>query len=514
MSEEKVGGDVIAVLGLVGLLVCIGTLVDDATVGLLLSPIVFLLLVFAMTRVPLRLSAMGLMFLAFTLPDPMDHSAAPDFEAPFHGLGAILLSHLNTLGRSLGFSWASFSGIDLLIVALGFIALARRGSKAERLGHVPLPKPLLKFAYLSLASTAWVLFYGTIRGGDLSKAVWQVNRVMYLPILFLIFQASLRGPKDLGALLKVVLCSAVYKSLLALYIVATNVLPPDMETGSTKPAWATSHQDSILFAVAFVCVIAVLLERAVPRKQIKWYALLLVVLAAGTWANNRRMAWVQVVLVFVTVYLMADPKNPRKRKLNRAALLVSPLALAYLVVGWRDQGLGRLYKPVRMLRSVVDPSSDSSTNWRELENFDIMMTFRQNPVFGTGYGHPYLEIIQLPPVNYDLELYCPHNSLLALWAYCGLVGFATLTLLWASGVYFAMRTYKGASDPKLRAAALVCFGTVLAYLIQCWGDLGLGTWIGVFTVAPALVMAGKLAAASGQWGPQNADVRGSVSATT
>jgi hypothetical protein len=54
----------------------------------------------------------------------------------------------------------------------------------------------------------------------------------------------------------------------------------------------------------------------------------------------------------------------------------------------------------------------------------------------------------------------------------------------------------------LRAAALVCFGTVLIYLVQCWGDLGLGTWIGVFTVAPALAIAGKIAVAAGEWGPK------------
>jgi hypothetical protein len=500
MSDAKVGGDVFGVLGLVLLLVIVGTVADDAMVGLLLCPIVYLLLIFAMTRVPLRLSALGLMFAALTFQDANDHSAAPDFDPPFHGVGAILFSHLNTLGRSLGFSWASFSGMDLLIVALGLIVILRRGSKAERIGHVPSPKPLVRLAHLALLSTVWVLFYGAIRGGDLSKAVWQVNRVMYLPVLFLIFQASLRGPKDFGAILKVILFSGVYKSLLALYVIATIVLPPDLETGSTKPAWATSHQDSILFAVAFVCVLAILLERAVPRKQLKWYALLLPVLAAGTWANNRRMAWVQVALVFLTVYLVSDSSNPFKRKLNRAIKMAAPLVLVYVVIGWKDAGLGRFFKPVRMLRSIVDPSTDPSTNWRELENFDIMMTFRANPLLGSGYGHPYLEVIQLPAVNYDLELFCPHNSLLALWAYCGLVGYATLTMLWAAGVYFAMRTYKGSTDPQFRAAALVSFGTVLVYLVQCWGDLGLGTWIGVFTVAPALAVAGKLAVASGQWG--------------
>ena len=109
MSDEKVGGDVLGVLGLVLLLVIIGTLADDATVGLLLCPIVYLLLVFAMTRVPLRISALGLMFAALTFQDANDHSAAPDFNPPFASVGAILFSHLNTLGRSLGFSWASFS---------------------------------------------------------------------------------------------------------------------------------------------------------------------------------------------------------------------------------------------------------------------------------------------------------------------------------------------------------------------------------------------------------------------
>lgn len=497
MSETKVGGDVIGALALAALLIIAGTIVDDASLALLLCPVVYALFVFAMARAPLRLSALALMAAPLILQDANDHSAAPKFDPPFAGLGAILFSHLNTLGRSLGFSWASFSGIDLLIVALGVITIMRRGSKPDSLGAVPSPRPLVRLAYLALLSTAWVWLFGAVRGGDFSKSLWQLNRVMYLPILFLLFQNALRGPKDLGPLLKVILVSGVYKSLLALYVVFTVVLPPDQETGSTRPAWATSHQDSILFAVAFVSVLAVLIERAVPKRHIKWYVMLLPILAGGTWANNRRMAWVQVALVFLTVYILADSKNPMKRKFNRALLVLAPIALVYVGMGWN--GGGRLFKPVHMLRSIVDPASDSSTNWRELENYDIIMTFRENPIFGSGYGHPYIEFIQLPPVDYDLELFSPHNSLLGLWAYCGVVGYATLTLLWVVGVYFAMRTYKGSTDPRLRAGALVCFGTVLIYLVQCWGDLGLGTWIGVFTVAPALAMAGKLAVAAGQW---------------
>jgi O-antigen ligase/polysaccharide polymerase Wzy-like membrane protein len=501
MSDSKLGVDVIGTIALSWLLVIVGTIADDATVGLLLCPIVYLLWVFVMLRAPLRFSAMALMFLALTLQDASDHSAAEKFDPPFAGLGAILFSHLNTVGKSLGFGWASMSGMDLLIVALLVIAIARSRSELKRANAVPTPRPLVQLAYVALLSIAWVWLFGMVRGGDFGKSLWQLNRVMYLPVIFLLFHLSLRGPQDLPGLLKVVLVSGVYKSLLALYVVFTVVLPPDEQTGSTKPAWATSHQDSILFAVAFVAVLAILLERAVPRRSLKYYAMLLPILGCGTWANNRRMAWVQVILVFLTVYLVSDSANAVKKKINRLLYVVAPVVAVYIAVGWNYGGLGRTFKPVRMLRSVIDPSTDASTLWRELENYNIIMTFRKNPIFGSGYGHPYDEIIQLPAVNYDLEFYSPHNSLLGLWAYSGVIGYAGLTMLWVVGVYFAMRTYKGSREPRLRAGALVCFGTVLVYLIQCWGDLGLGTWVGVFCVAPALAVAGKLATAAGQWAP-------------
>jgi O-antigen ligase len=496
MSSAKVGGEVIGALALAGALALLCTIAEDAGLALIVVPVTYLLIVFAMSRVPLRLSMLGLMAAALILPDQSD-APSDKFVPPFHGIGSVLFTHLNAVDRSLGLGWASFSGMDLLLVAALLIALSRRlsRSKIDRTDQVATPRPLVRLAHLALLSTAWVWALGMVRGVDFGMSLWQLNRVMYLPIIFLLFHIGLRGPKDLGAALKVVLFAGVYKSLLALYVVATIVLPPDPQTGSTRPAWALSHQDSILFAVSFVSVLAVLMERAVPRRQLKFYAALLPVLAAGTWANNRRMAWVQIALVFLTVYFISN--NPIKRKLNRALYVIAPIIALYLLAGWSSNG--RIFKPVRMLRSVVDPQSDSSTNWRELENFDIIMTFRMNPVFGSGYGHGYEEVIQLPAVDYSLERYAPHNSLLGLWAYCGLVGYATLTLLWVVGVYFALRTYYGSKDPRLRAAALVSFGTVLIYLVQCWGDLGLGTWNGIFTVAPALAFGGKLATAAGEW---------------
>ena len=482
-------------------LTVLGTLVDDLTFGAILTPIVFLLGAYAMTRMTIRDSMLRLMFLALVLQDPNDGSPVQGWTPPFTGAGHALLEHLNAAGRALGsFGWASFSLMDLFLVTLIVIGYVRTytRSRTDSTDRLPTPRPMLRLAQLALAGTLFTWFWGLATGGDFSKSLWQLNRVVYLPLLVYLFHLGLRGPQDLGALLKIVLSAAIYKSLLACYVTYSIELPPDPLTGSTRPPYATSHQDSILFATAFITVLVLVLESIGGRKRaIRLALLLLPILALGIWANNRRTAWVQGSVGFITVYLLASD-NPMKRKIKRIGLAVAPLLAVYLSVGWEGGG-GSLFKPVRILRSVVDAKSDGSSNWREFENFDLMQTLKAHPILGTGYGHGYFEVIKLPAVGYDLELWCPHNTLLGIWAYAGVVGYTTLTLLWIAGVYFAVRAYNSATEPEVRAGALAILGATVVYVIQCWADLGLGTWIGVFIVSAAFVMAGKLAVYTGEW---------------
>jgi O-antigen ligase len=183
--------------------------------------------------------------------------------------------------------------------------------------------------------------------------------------------------------------------------------------------------------------------------------------------------------------------------IRRIVQISVPVVALYVAVGWNAGS--SIFKPVRIMRSVVDAKTDNSSLWREIENFNLIVTFRHNPVFGSGYGHPYEEVITLPPIDYTLERYIPHNSLLSLWAYAGAVGFTGLTLLWVAGVYFAVRAYHGGRDPTERVAAMACFGAVPIYLVQSWGDLGLNAWTGVFIMGASLAVGGKIAVANGQW---------------
>jgi O-antigen ligase len=202
-------------------------------------------------------------------------------------------------------------------------------------------------------------------------------------------------------------------------------------------------------------------------------------------------------IVLLILFLVSRETRP-KRIIRKAATVGVPFAIVYVVLGWSSQ-YGRLFKPVRIIRSVVEANSDTSSQWREIENFDLVSTFNEHLFFGTGYGTGFTEFVTLPAVDYFLERYLPHNSFLGLWSSSGTLGVFGITTLWVAGLYYAMRAYHAAQSPPQYMAAISCFAALPIYLAQCFGDLGLNSWTGVFMVAVSVAMSGKLAVAAGQW---------------
>jgi hypothetical protein len=496
-----VGGDVIGAFALTIFLVLVAVIVGDFTMSLAVGALVIVLAIYMMSKVPIRTSLMVLGFCALTLENPAELPAAGLYKTPFFMVGAAMLNHLN---NPTGFSWMSFSGMDIALVSLLIISWYRRsrGSKIDSAGRTPTPVPLVKLAYLSLAGTAYVELSGLLRGGNFSMSLWQIDKVMYLPIIFLLWQQGLRGSKDLPGLARVLLAAATVRACLAIYVSRTVVMPNDPKGEGILP-YATSHHDSILFAAAATLLMALVIQRA-GRWAPKLAIVLLPILIGGMLANNRRMVWVQIGIVFITLFFVTPP-NATKRKLKKIAWALSPLVALYIMVGWNSPT--GVFKPVATIRSVVEPATDASSMTREIENYNLMYTLKQYPILGTGYGNGYWEIVPLPPMGYPLERYCPHNSLLGLWVYSGLIGYTMMTLLWAAGVFFGMRALSAAKAPIDRAAALLGFGTVLIYLVQCWGDIGLGSWTGVFITSAGIAVAGKLAVATGAWSAERAPSR-------
>ncbi|HTQ04333.1 MAG TPA: O-antigen ligase family protein [Polyangiaceae bacterium] len=496
MAKARIGAEVSGAVAGIAALILVGTLIDDQIVGILVALLVFPLIVFAMSRVPIRVSMMALLFLVLVLPNPSE-GLPTAWRPPFCGLGATLMNRFNSLLREVKlFDLFWFSGLDVLFVTLGVIIRMRRSSGSTIDGpRVPTPKPLIQLAWLSLGTALFTWLSGLARGGDFRYSLWQLNAVIYLPIIFLLFQAGLRGAEDLGALARVVVTAALYKAGLAYYVVHFITGYKDADTGSTTPPFGTSHADSVLFSVAVVLLLICVIERV--HKKAKLHALLILPILLGVKANNRRLAWAEIGLT-IAVILIASRESAMKRKIRRYLLALAPILTAYVVAGWNTRN-GRLFKPVQMIRSMAEPKTDSSSLWRELENYNIIVTFRDHFLLGTGFGHPYEQAIVLPAVEYSLERYAPHNSLLGVWCYTGLVGFAGLTLLWAGGIYFAMRVYYNSPDPTSRSGALMVLAVVLIYLMQSWGDIGLSSWSAVFLMGAAMAVAGKLAVTSGEW---------------
>jgi hypothetical protein len=503
MAKSAIGGDAKAALGVAGLLILVAAAVGEFAVTAPVTLLVAALLIYAMARIPVRYSMMALMLGGLTFENPAEGTGCGAWESPFRMVGGILLNNINSLHREAGWTAPfAFSGMLICFVTLLIVVYYRSVTKSKIDGpnNLRTPKQFVRLAFVSLAGTACVWIGGLARGGDFRFSLWQVNAVLYLPIIFFLFQAGLRGPQDFGPLAKVLIFAGTYRAALATYIQRGITHAYDAETGSTKLPYATSHHDSMLFAATVVLLLALVIENTWKGSK-KLAIVLLPVLALGMQSNNRRMVWVQVALVMSTIYLVS-PDNRFKRFARRAMVAAAPVAVIYVLAGWNSGG--RLFKPVQMLRSVVDAQSDSSSFWRELENFDLIATLRNHPILGAGYGNGYEEVVVLPAIPYELERYLPHNSILGLWAFCGYFGYTAMTLLWAAGVYFGMRAYHRAKDPVQRAAGLASFSAVMIYLVQCWGDMGLGTWTGVFLVGPALAVAGKLAAASGEWGKKSA----------
>jgi hypothetical protein len=213
-------------------------------------------------------------------------------------------------------------------------------------------------------------------------------------------------------------------------------------------------------------------------------------------ANARRIVWVEIILVFFTLYLISEA-NAFKKKLNKLMLASAPLVLVYIAAGWSSES--GVFKPVKVIRSAVDSSADMSTAWRDLENFNLIFTLRNFPVTGVGYGNGFWEMWPMPAVDYSLERYVPHNSILGIHAYGGYIGYLGITALWVAGIFFAIRAYHRCQEKTQKAAALASFGAILVYYLQCFGDMGLGSWTGVYLVAPALAVVSKLTVAAGAW---------------
>ncbi len=478
----------------VGPIVLLGILIPATVAALLLgngnplvalAPILAFMLLYALIRLPLRVPVFALLAAGLMFEAPSDAMSDGKWESPWRIIGAVLFAQLkNTF--SLG-GLGILSGCDFVIVFLLGLHVYRRavGSTIDKAGFEPLPRPSLYACWASLSACIFSLALGMALGGEFRFAQWQIQRLIYLPAVFLLVQAALPHAGHYRTLGRLIVGCACFRAVVAIYV---RSLFPDAE-------FTTTHHDSMLFAVAsFILIIGMLEVRS--RQALINCLVLFPLLFWGIVANDRRLAYVELGLALVSV-LIFSRRSKVKLKLLRSIIIATPILLGYVAAGWSSKA--GIFAPVATIRSVVDSGSDTSTLWRDFENVNLVATVSHHPIFGTGLGHPFDLVVPFYMHVYELEPYAPHNSMLGLWAYNGYVGFIGHWMPLIVCVYFSMRVYRFASDARHRAAGLACYAAVVIYMVHLYGDMALGTWTSVMLMSSAMVMAGKLAVAAGAW---------------
>ncbi len=343
--------------------------------------------------------------------------------------------------------------------------------------------------FASVGCIAITFLWGVIRGGSAYFAYYQVWHFMAALLIAYLLMSVVRSERDLVTLGKIVILAALIRATLCIYYFWTHLYGKVFPL----PDFVTDHEDSMLWVVAtLILLIWVLLKGG----KAAWIVagLSIPVMFYAVVLNNRRIAWVELVLAMLLTYFLLGP-GPLRTWINRWAIRALPLVIVYVVVGLSSESA--IFAPVHAL-STTGSNYDASSLTRLEEDRNLLHTLVDigNPILGTGWGKPY-DKAESYYSNYAadwiLYLYTPHNSLLGLAVFSGLVGVIGIWGVVTMGAYLAARGYRHSTELIPRAAAMAAIGSLAAYSAHCYGDIGLQSFKGAIILGVALAAAGKVA---------------------
>ena len=339
-----------------------------------------------------------------------------------------------------------------------------------------------------------LVVFGLARGGQVEWVFRQTIHMVQLPLVALVFLYALRVPEDLPAVGAAFVVAAAARSLLVAFVYFGICVPQGITALPGKPEWCTNHSDTVLFVSALVILIAYSLEQR-KRKVIFGSLALGALIFVGIILNNRRIAFVSLAVAPIAIYFALDPSK-RKRRMTIAIGILTPLLVAYVLIGSEMAGDSPVFKPAKSIASILD-QKDSSSRSRNIENENLIYTLRESPIITKGFGHEYDYSPNNPPVDLSLDFknyrLIAHNGVLWLWSIAGPLFFAALWFIYPLAGTLAVRGYRTARLPLERSAALAALGGVVVVVMQVWGDQGINSYLTLVTFGVCFATAARLA---------------------
>jgi hypothetical protein len=373
---------------------------------------------------------------------------------------------------------------QLLLLALVPICLATPGAYRHR-------SPTMDAAILiSVGSIAVTFLWGWMRGGAPYQAYYQLWRFLAALLIGYLVMSIIRRPRDLQILGLTVVCAALIRGTLVSYFYWAHV----HDRTISAPDYMTSHDDSLLFVAAIVISGTwALIKRGGAAWTVASFTSLYLLYAIVL--NNRRIAWVELAMALVVIYILIGP-GALRRRINRAVIGAAPLLLAYAVIGWGREGA--LFAPIHALSSTgSDYDASSVARQEEIRNLLYTLSVSGNPVLGTGWGLPYQTVTTFYAnfgESWSLALYTPHNSLLAVAIFGGLVGVLGIWGVIPVAAHLAASGYRNSADRIHRTAAIAAACILAAYSVHAFGDVGFQSFPCSVMLGFAIGTAGKVAA--------------------
>ena len=481
---------VVGAIGLVLVTVAM-LLMTDGNIVVALVPTILIGTVWYMTVKPIAHSLIALFAVCLLMHNPGMRPHDGKWDGPLTPVGRLIYDNLRNI---VGVDALRFNAIELVLAFLGILVLLRWlvGSRIDNPEGTEAAKPLKLALLLTLVTLfAWI-GWGLSRGGNSQQMLWQTRQIMWAPLMSAMFIHAFRAPKWHKALGFIIIGVAVLRCLDGIYFFYGMVKPQALFV-----EYSITHEDSMLLITTIVMLGAMILERPTKR-TVMGVLCVLPILAVGLVVNHRRLAYVSLAMSMLAVFLLMNP-NLRKRIL-RWAMIGAPIIILYVGAGIAAKGESIIFFPIRSLVSVTD-TKNASNQTRDIENYNLLYTFREAPLLGTGFGHEYNEV----SVAYDIShampnyRYIAHNSVLWLLMLCGGVGFAGMWLYYCISIFLGARVYQLTTDPDVAIAALTSVCAVICFIFQAFGDMGMIGWMGVLLLSAANAVVATSATRVGAW---------------
>jgi hypothetical protein len=377
---------------------------------------------------------------------------------------------------------------DHIVAGCLFFALRSPDGKGPRV------KPMHNALLLSGASLVIWFVYGVLQGGGSWQASWQT----YLPMSGVLFAfavaAAFRTPEHYALLAKMLFVAAGYRAFMCwcfyfMYVRTLAIMP--------LPEYITSHDDTVLWVVCVQILVLHMLETPSSTSRRKAFAFFVFLMGAVLF-NQRRIAWVSLAMGLVLMYVLLPPGRS-KRRATYAAYCIIPVVLLYVAVGWGRPE--KIFRPLQAF-STVSTEEDTSTKARNMENLGLVATsMKGGLLMGTGWGQPYVEVSNRYSIAtvFKMWAYFPHNSVLGMLGYTGVLGFFAYWLAFPTAMYLSARMARQANHPLARQAGIIGAVQLVACANQYYGDMGITYPRSVYMLAMSYAIALRLPVMTGAW---------------